>query len=261
MPIQSFFQTYNKVMSILRDLIFKLRYGFRGYPVTISGTPFRVDESLRRWNMDCEESLHAKLRELVKAGDTVVDIGANFGLHTLYAAHLTTPAGRVYAFEPVPKNLALLHRNLGLNNLADQVVVEDAAVSNSPDSHLEIFCPEEEVSVTASLSSDAGGATALKVRNLRLDDYTFDVSRAPTLVKIDVEGAEYEVLQGAEQFLLSAKPTLLIEVHVYALEDFGTSLEDFEGFLTKLGYQGERLSASGVEREDYYQMIYIPTPS
>lgn len=243
-------------MSALTDLIFKFLYLFRGVPVSIDGVPLRLDESLRRWNIDGEEALQKELRSRIKPGDLVVDIGANFGLHTLYAAHLVSESGQVVAFEPVPANLALLRRNLHLSKLTDRVDIQAAAVSNSREATLEIFCPDEAVAVTASLANETGAGTPVQVANLRLEEFEFPDGRAPAVIKIDVEGAEFEVLKGARGLLARDSPVLLIEIHEYALGDFRTSVTELETFLADLGYYGSRLSAPTLEREDYYQAVF-----
>ncbi|MFN8710664.1 MAG: hypothetical protein ACK50J_28650, partial [Planctomyces sp.] len=66
----------------IRDLFFAVRYGFRGVPLSIGAQTFRLDESLRRWNFDGEIEVRDAITAHLKAGNTAIDIGANFGMHT-----------------------------------------------------------------------------------------------------------------------------------------------------------------------------------
>jgi FkbM family methyltransferase len=182
-------------------------------------------------------------------------VGANFGLHTLHAAKQVGKQGFVFAFEPVPTNLKLLRRNIELNNVRHQVLIVPSAVSNQSDPTLSFYVPNEEVPVTASL-----GATeqshSIQVANVRLDDYWKMVNQPIHLIKIDVEGAELEVLRGAKDVLQKWRPSLLIEVHGFALPAFGGSVEELQSFLTTLGYQEHRLESEHFSGKDYYQAIY-----
>ena len=74
-----------------RTLLFRMRYGFRGYPKNLHGVGFRIDESLRRFNTGGEEVVQAVLEGRLSEGDTYVDIGANFGMHAMLAAHYVGP--------------------------------------------------------------------------------------------------------------------------------------------------------------------------
>ncbi len=241
----------------VRDLAFKVRYGFRGVPFDIAGQTIRLDESLRRWNVASEGAMQAVFREFLTPGGVFVDVGANFGLHTVYGAKLVGEKGRVYAFEPVPTNLALLHRNIALSDVSGQVTVVEAAVSNSTEAQLTFFLPVEEVAVTASLKPSQGNLKETKVANLRFDDYWKPIGDQITLMKIDVEGAELEVLRGAEATLAEQRPPLVIEVHGFALPDFGASVAEVRDFLGRLGYRERRLEGDQFADEKYFQALYL----
>jgi len=239
----------------LRDGLFKLRYGFRGVPRTLGGHSVRLDESLRRWDLTSEDAAIHAIQQYLQPGQVFVDIGANFGLHTLHAAKQVGEQGFVFAFEPVPDNLKLLQRNVALNDICHQVLIVPSAVSNCVDSTLSFHIPQDEVPVTASLQA-MEKTRCVQVANVRLDDYWRMVNQPVHLIKIDVEGAELEVLQGAQQLLRQWKPHLLIEVHGFALPAFGSSVKDLQAFLSGLGYQEYRLNTEHFENTDYYQAIY-----
>jgi hypothetical protein len=115
----------------LKNLLFRILHGFRGYPKEIHGIPFRVDESLRRFENGGEETVQEILNTQLKQGDLYVDVGANYGLHAMLAAHYVGETGRVFAFEPVPTNLRLLQRNLKLNGFQERSKVFPCALNST----------------------------------------------------------------------------------------------------------------------------------
>lgn len=229
-------------MIAVRDWLFEALNGFRGYPVRFGKDFYRLDASLRRWNTDGESAVREAIRNALSPGDWFADLGANFGLHTLPAADVVGPAGRVFAFEPMPRNAALLRRNLKLNRFAERVTVEEAAVSDGREPTLTLHASSAGLTMTASFEDSGNGGHRHEVRNLQLDDYTPFAERPPDVVKIDVEGAELKVLLGGRQLLTAAKPKLILEVHPNIEEDAALAL------LTEFGYSVRSLE--GVEREE-----------
>jgi FkbM family methyltransferase len=244
------------MLETIKNCIFCVRHLFKGFPVSMNGKPFRMDESLRRWNLAAEAPMQLEFEKWVRKGDCCVDIGANFGMHTLYLAHLVGDAGTVIAFEPVPRNLALLERNLKLNGYGQRTSVVPKLASNSPLPFLEMEIPAKGVAVTASMAGQKGGRECTSVPNTRLDDY-FGMNSAPVrLMKIDVEGAELEVLRGAQEMLKRHNPALIIEVHGFALPDFGASVEMLRDFLSSLGYLESIIWVGSEPRGEYFQATY-----
>lgn len=241
----------------LRDLFFKIRYGFKGVPFKIADQTIRLDETLRRWDIGAESGVHQILGESLRSGDVFIDVGANFGLHTLYAAKLVGTKGNVFAFEPVSSHLNLLRNNVALSGVEQQVTIVPKAVSNSVEPFLAFYLPPEEVAVTASLHAASENLQKTQVANVRLDDYWGNIDLPIHFIKIDVEGAEMEVLRGAENLLKKWQPKLLIEVHGFALPDFGSSVDELRTFLKDLGYKESLLEGEHFRGEDYFQALYL----
>lgn len=246
-------------IKVVKDLFFKLRYGFQGVPFQIGNHSISLDESLRRWDLGIESAIHQVLEKYLKFGDVFVDIGANFGLHTLYAAKLVGEEGQVFAFEPVPSNLKLLYRNITLSKVDKQVRVIPNAVSNGSEAFLEFYVPPDEVAVTASLrpTQHDSDTQVVQVANVRLDDYWQDINLPIRMIKIDVEGAELDVLHGAEKLLSQWQPILVIEVHGFALPSFGATVTELRSFLKQFGYQEMRLEGECFVGDDYFQAVYV----
>ena len=141
-------------------------------------------------------------------GDVVYDIGAHVGLYSVIAARLVGGAGHVYAFEPLPRNLVYLRGHLELNAVANCTVL-DVAVSAGPGSaafDIDIH------PAMGHLGAPAEGT--LTVHTAGLDDLVArGVLRPPAVVKCDVEGAEHDVLRGAEKILATRRPLVFLATH------------------------------------------------
>jgi len=148
------------------------------------------------------------LAQLVRPGMHVVDVGANIGYYMLLLRRLVGPAGSVTCFEPEASNFAELDRNLHLNGL-DNVRLVRAAVG----------AQDGEIPFLSGLNgvvTDAEGADD-RVPIVRLDSAHTAMDRPPDMIKIDVEGYEGEVLEGARSLLSEHRPTLFLELHSWML--------------------------------------------
>ena len=219
-----------------KNLLFKFRHGFRGAPIALGGEVFRVDESLRRWDAAGEAWVFQKMAEILKPGDGFLDIGANFGFHTLFAGRQIGAKGQLIAIEPIPKNLRILRKNIQLNGIARNTRVEEAAVSDSSAQFVAMAATGSGPDVTASIHLKPTEG-ALQVTNRALDSFSWSREFTPKLVKIDIEGAELSALKSGVEFLKRVRPVLLIEVHANLLPEFGATAEDLTNFLSRLGYK------------------------
>jgi FkbM family methyltransferase len=169
-------------------------------------------------------------------GDTFVDVGAHIGWYTTLAAQTVGPTGRVFAFEPFPPNHALLCANVAANGQA-QVRITHAAVSDAPGS----------ITVAVQGGSDSGSVTAgpwggddsAEVAAVTLDD-TIPADAEIAFIKIDVEGFERHVLDGARSTLQRTR-AVLIELNRGALEVAGSSPEEIVAVLRDAGFTDQRL--------------------
>lgn len=177
-------------------------------------------------------------------GATFVDVGAHMGYFSLKAATAVGPTGRVIAIEPHPEMARTLRDNIQASG-ATVVTVEPSACSDSV-STLELFSAPESNSGCSSLSrinaSQNGGVGASYiVPTCPLDTIIKEsnISRVD-VVKIDVEGAEFQVLQGAQETLARFRPVLLVELDDRLLKSMGTSVVEIIGFLRGHGYSHRR---------------------
>jgi FkbM family methyltransferase len=188
------------------------------------------------FNGDVEREVQAVLREYLRPGMTAFDIGANIGFFSLLAARLVGGAGRVTAFEADPEIAARLRENVSRNQGAP-ICVEEKAVWSS--SNPVLFArADAEVSPDRGLGhvidndSEGSAPGTIRVEAVTVDEYV-GKSAAPDFIKCDVEGAEVEVLRGAEKLLKQRRPLILCEMH--GAENRQTLLKVFAG----LGYSCE----------------------
>lgn len=176
----------------------------------------------RAW-MGLYESEKAGLfKRAIRPGDTVFDIGAHVGYYTLLAGRAVGPAGRVFAFEPLPQNVQYLREHIRLNGLKNVTVFEAAVGAGNGSRRFRADNP-----YMGHLHGDGD----LSVRLVTLDRLwrTGDI-QLPDVVKIDVEGAESEVLAGAHEILITKAPTILLATHGHEAHQASCS------FLRQLGY-------------------------
>jgi FkbM family methyltransferase len=143
-------------------------------------------------------------QKAIQPGNVIYDIGAHYGYYSVLASVLTGPSGQVFAFEPVPANIARLQTHLRLNHCSN-VSVEKCAISDQPG--------------TAGFDNRGGSGTghlaedgALEVRTNSLDALGVRLP-APQVIKIDVEGSELLALKGGEHTIRSSLPTIFLSTH------------------------------------------------
>jgi len=146
---------------------------------------------------------------LLRPGDQVVDIGANIGYHALRWAQHIGPDGVVFAFEPVPPNYQALVANLALN---PGLAVEAHQVALGDRSGTLSLASDRPGITSGSYSAKNSGSTGFEVPQQTLDDWAAarDLSRL-RLVKLDVEGWEAKVLDGAAGTIGERRPHLMLE--------------------------------------------------
>lgn len=142
----------------------------------------------------------------IAANCIVFDIGAHVGFYTCLASVLVGVNGRVFSFEPLPRNQYYLKRHLGLNRIFNATVVEAAVADRNGTA---FFCVTPN-----SLEGFISAQGEITVETVGLDELISQGAiPPPDYVKIDVEGAEYLVLTGAKGMLEQSHPTIFLATH------------------------------------------------
>lgn len=178
------------------------------------------------------------LRQNLRTGDIVLDVGANVGYISATAASHVGKSGEVHGFEPLPECFTRLERLRELNP-AFSLFFNNVALGKE-EGVLPIAYNPDGDSRNATLVPGKQSAETRNVPVQRLDDYVFSKIDSPErvrLIKIDVEGFEFPVLQGLERFLKSYQPIVVCEIKPWELRKLGATLEDFDRYMTGFGYR------------------------
>jgi len=160
---------------------------------------------LGQFELPVQDALTRELRP----GDTFYDVGANAGFFTLVAARAVGPTGRTVSFDPDPVNIANIEAQLKLNELASSRAIREAVSGAEGEATFSFDTPGSPM---GHLGPTRAGETQITVPVTTIDAAIAKYG-TPSLLKIDVEGMEAEVLKGADRVLSEVKPSLIIELH------------------------------------------------
>ena len=199
------------------------------------------------------------VRRLLNPGDSVVDIGAHIGFFAMQMAASVGPEGRVYAFEPFDPNAELLERSIEENRFAERVRFQRAAVGDRSGTAMLTFPVETLNSGGAYLLREGAapltGNLQKSVPVVALDD--LDLRRPVRFIKMDVEGAEPQVIRGATRLLTADRPMILSELHPVQLERAsGVKADEFLTQLHGLGYRAHTID--GPAKAGHYRTMLGP---
>jgi FkbM family methyltransferase len=180
----------------------------------------------------------------LRPGDTFLDVGANFGYFSLLASKYVGPTGRVFAFEPVASFADNIVEQLHLNDVLNGTVERLALC----DRCAELEFVQEQNGANSHLASlkiehaQSSPVAKVRVQGLTLDAYIARNDVNPDVIKIDVEGAEVDVLKGANYLMETIRPRMIISTHGRQLkkkcrellEDRNYRVEPLEGFTHEL---------------------------
>ena len=178
-------------------------------------------------------------------GGVFYDVGANVGFFSLLAARCVGKAGSVYAFEPVTLNAEAIRRNAELNGFGNIFVFEVAADAKTGTGELFVTEWDGGASLSRSAVSPMERVQRRAVSVVALDDLIDAQSlRPPTLVKIDVEGAEIGAIHGMLKTIAKFRPVLVFEVDDGDKAVFAQRREMLDRFVAELGYRITHLEDS-----------------
>jgi FkbM family methyltransferase len=198
------------------------------------GTLIPAEQNGRVWQLDPEVALRGPVQEIdtiewlrasVKPGMTVIDVGANVGQMTLEMCELVGASGRVVSIEPADGNLRLLRRHVEGNGFVGRTEIITAACSDEHRGSVTFFVFGDDERAVGSGHTVVPGThphlarLATTVPTVSIDGLCADRSICPGVVKIDVEGGELKVLEGATKTLAEARPKVRIGFHPFAFED------------------------------------------
>ncbi len=203
------------------------------------------------------------LMKYVKKDQIVIDLGAHIGYYTLMMAKLVGPNGKVFAFEPEPRNLELLRKNIVENGYKNVIVVPKAVSNKEEDCILyvgqksfganRIFKPEK---------TNSQEFKEIRTQTIKLDNYFNENSllKKISFVKMDIEGSERKALEGMED-ILSANNELkiLTEINKDALEDNNSNYKKMLKYLEEFSFgffiQGKNDEYERIMMDDFEKVL------
>jgi FkbM family methyltransferase len=212
---------------------------------------------LRQGDRSYEPQLQAAVTRVVQPGWTCADVGAHHGVFTRLLAELVGEGGTVVAFEAHPDNAGMLRKSLS-RTVCDRVAVENLAVTDGSAERVSLHAgrrhASEEWNIVGSDLEGRPTPAELEVGATSLDSYFAE--RPLHFVKLDVEGAEADVLRGMRRLLRDRKPTLAVEFHTEPGWAGRNELLEAGYHLVSLG--GDPIEA-GPTAERVYQCLALPS--
>ena len=199
-------------------------------------------ESILKKNKIYEQETSLFIRNYLKKGDNVWDVGANIGYFTLEFARSVGSSGKVISFEPHPEIFKVLQRNVIRNKYQNVSLQNVACGEETTDSKL-YFSTENEGNHKIVENSSSNDSAEIKVVKLS----TFLETHAPRLIKMDIEGAELLALKGlGADYLKNNHVDFVIEYHPYEMSFFNIEGEELLDFFIEAGYKFRNLALGSI---------------
>jgi FkbM family methyltransferase len=209
-----------------------------GLPVTIGGQTMRLAPDVVNLNWETVEvESYRAFAEAIAPGDVIFDVGAHFGTYTLIGAARGGPDTLVVAYEPCDLTRQYLMRHLRWNGAERQVLVRPVCCGSASGSVAFFHRPGRPEGINGLLPHEDLVQTT--VRQTTLDREVEELGLVPALIKIDVEGAELDVLKGAARVLDVHRPRVLVSLHPKRLAQVGADCETVLAWLRAHRYQAD----------------------
>jgi FkbM family methyltransferase len=215
------------------DLIYKQN----GMRWRINGVEFRIDPRHRhRLGNEYDASVAEFFRSRVRDGQTCFDIGANVGVYVMQFSHWLRPSGRVVAFEPNPGARQVLEYHVGVNGIANRVVIVPAAVAEKSGRATLYASGADGMSrLNAPNVAIAGRTRGFDVPVTSVDDYVARSGIRPDILMVDIEGFEMAAIAGAAQLIREKRDLLMaVEMHPNVWSSANTNRASAEALLDEL---------------------------
>ncbi len=214
-------------MSLVKDLAYKtidaITLG-KGFNRHIGGEEIRFPPKWSRYyEAEYEPETFDFFHENLKPGDTVLDIGGHIGLFAVTTAKLVGPTGKVFTFEPTPFTRSVLEEVVALNDCGDIVEIRGEAVSSKRGETV-FYDTGSEISNANSLVRSELSKTEIPITLISVDEFVRERGLSVSCIKIDVEGAELDVLIGAREVFTTQRPTARLGLHPKFIKKNGQSL-------------------------------------
>lgn len=206
----------------------------KDYPIevteeTLKVTPYTFQPNGELWEQDSLEQFFKNIDQ--KKEYTIVDIGAQSGLYSLFAKYL--PLSKIYAFEPFPATFELLNKNLKLNSITN-VITHNLAISDKIGTAiLNTSISHNGLHTLGENPERFKDIVPIEVQTTTLDDF---IKWPVDYIKIDTEGYEFYILKGGKEIIKKYKPTLQIEYNLINMKQCDVSETMLKEIINEIGY-------------------------
>ena len=213
----------------------RLLAGRRGIGVRVGGMSIELDPTFATQGWEgFEFESYRTFAEQVGPGDVVYDVGAHIGTYSLLALDASKPDGIVVAYEPDDTAREYLRHHLTRAGLAQRAVIRDVCCGSEQRTATFFHRAGKAEGISGLLPVE--GFETKSVRVTTLDAEVSGLGLIPVIVKIDVEGAEMDVLNGAVRTLESHRPRILLSIHPEQLRKIGLDPDIVLFWLRERGY-------------------------
>ncbi len=232
-----------KIVNLYEEMLSKIGSGIRSEFVIIEGQKIFLDkeDSLMLSIKNKEhESVEIKcLKQIIKKGDNILDLGANIGVYTLIFAKLVGKSGHVFAFEPEPSNFELLSKNVKENNHENVTLVQKAV--SDKNGKVDLYVSKRNLASHRIFDSEEK-RKSMEIDVITLDTYFEKFKKPINFIKMDVEGAEGATLLGASKIINNSKDLVIM-------------MEYFPKWIKKYGMNPEEILKSLIDKN--FKLFHI----
>jgi FkbM family methyltransferase len=238
----------------------ELRYGRQGLPWPIHGEMIRINPHVRHLlPSTAEPTLFGYLRRTIRPGEVILDVGGFLGAYAILSARWVGPSGRVVTFEPTDWTAGIAREHFRMNPEGQRISLIEAAVSDR--SGRACFATFDEayrnqiVRGEPDASRDRHGNRS--VPTVSIDDVCREMDLKPTLIRMDVQGAEFAALEGARRTIHDGRGglRLVVEMHPQLWPSFGLERSDVTARLASLGLTAEPLEGDDPFAPDVHAVL------
>jgi len=194
-----------------------------------------------------------------KGKKCVIDIGGHIGLTAMPAGRMLATKGRIYVFEPAETNRAYLSRNIELNGMSNTEVLDMFVGAECKDG-VEFFESDYDSGLNSFVvRKDKDDFHRVLKKQISLDVFCSERGISPEIIKIDVEGAEFDVLSGAAEVMRKNRPIIYLSLHPRHIELLGRKPEEIHEILKRVRYRISNIDGTEVNKYDLNEYILSPS--
>jgi FkbM family methyltransferase len=214
---------------------------------------FAISDMVKNWGKG-HNSGFKKWLEVCKDKKVVFDIGAHIGLYSLPASKVISPEGIIFAFEPAEVNYKLLSKHIKHNGITN---IRISPFIVGKENKEEVLFYESKFPTGLHRKFPLKGYANKYKKQVSLDSFCENYNIHPEVMKIDVEGSEIEVLEGAERIIKDYRPIIFLSIHPHLLNEFGKTTNELLDLIKKYGYSLLNMERKKVEEVVHREYLLI----